>query len=160
MTLVFLNSTLNPLIYCWEMKNIRHTVVDMLRHTFSSFSRPTEESWIISTMHHTLQLISKMGNRGERSLSHVATVAKFQDDNISKTSLKIWIRTVSNLVNLIQFHLICQILAKFSRVESESTASKLRKRPCIFVLCSRTIKRTREIRKFYVAVVQWWLKNV
>ena len=51
MTLVFLNSTLNPLIYCWKMKNIRHTVVDMLRHTFSSFSRPTEESWIISTMH-------------------------------------------------------------------------------------------------------------
>ena len=44
MTLVFLNSTLNPLIYCWKMKNIRHTVVDMLRHTFSSFSRPTEES--------------------------------------------------------------------------------------------------------------------
>ena len=51
MTLVFLNSTLNPLIYCWKMKNIRHTVVDMLRHTFSSFSRPTEESWNISTMH-------------------------------------------------------------------------------------------------------------
>ena len=44
MTLVFLNSTLNPLIYCWKMKHIRHTVVDMLRHTFSSFSRPTEES--------------------------------------------------------------------------------------------------------------------
>ena len=51
MTLVFLNSTLNPLIYCWKMKNIRHTVVDMLRHTFSSFSRPNEESWNISTMH-------------------------------------------------------------------------------------------------------------
>ena len=60
-----------------------------------------------------------MGNREEESLSHVATVAKFQDDNKPKTSLKIWIRTVSNLVNLIQFHLICQILAKFSGVESE-----------------------------------------
>jgi len=44
MTLVFLNSTLNPLIYCWKMKHIRHTVVDMLRHTFSSLTHPTEES--------------------------------------------------------------------------------------------------------------------
>ena len=44
MTLVFLNSTLNPLIYCWKMKHIRHTVVNMLRQTFSSFSHPTEES--------------------------------------------------------------------------------------------------------------------
>ena len=29
-------------------------------------------------------------------------------------SLKKWIRTVSNLVDLISFHLICQMLAKFS----------------------------------------------
>ena len=60
-----------------------------------------------------------MGNRGEKSLSHVAMIAKFLEDNKPKTALKIWIRTVSNLVNIIQFHLICQILAKFSGVESE-----------------------------------------
>ena len=100
-----------------------------------------------------------MGNRGEKTLSHVATVAKFLDDNKPKISLKIWIRTVSDLVNLTQVHLICQVLAKFSGVESERTASKLRKRPFIFVLCSRTIKRAREIRKFHVAVEQCWLKN-
>ena len=100
-----------------------------------------------------------MGNRGEKTLSHVVMIGNFLHDNKPKTSLEIWIRTVSNLANLIQFHLICQILAKFSGVESERTASKLRKRPCIFVLCSRTIKRAREIRKFHVAVEQCWLKN-
>ena len=35
-TLLFLNSTLNPLIYCWKMKRIQHTIVGTLRHIFSS----------------------------------------------------------------------------------------------------------------------------
>ena len=30
--LVFLNSTLNPLIYCWKMRYIRHNVIDILRN--------------------------------------------------------------------------------------------------------------------------------
>ena len=36
LTLMFLNSTLNPLIYCWKMKRIRYTIVGTLRHIFSS----------------------------------------------------------------------------------------------------------------------------
>ena len=36
LTLLFLTSTLNPLIYCWKMKRIRHTIVSTLRHMFSS----------------------------------------------------------------------------------------------------------------------------
>ena len=35
-TLLFLNSTLNPLIYCWKMKRIQHTIVSTLRNLFSS----------------------------------------------------------------------------------------------------------------------------
>ena len=35
LTLVFLNSSLNPLIYCWKMRHIRHAVVDILRNAFS-----------------------------------------------------------------------------------------------------------------------------
>ena len=31
-TLVYLNSSLNPLIYCWKMKRIRQTVMDILRN--------------------------------------------------------------------------------------------------------------------------------
>ena len=46
-------------------------------------------------------------------------VAEFLDDNKPKMSLKKWILTVSNFIDLIQFHLVCQILAKFSGVESE-----------------------------------------
>ena len=36
LTLVFLNSTLNPLIYCWKMKRIQHTIVGALRNLFSN----------------------------------------------------------------------------------------------------------------------------
>ena len=36
LTLLFLNSTLNPLIYCWKVKQIRHTVIATLRNILSS----------------------------------------------------------------------------------------------------------------------------
>ena len=36
MTLVFLNSSLNPLIYCWKMRNIRQAVMSVLRNIFQS----------------------------------------------------------------------------------------------------------------------------
>ena len=35
-TLVFLNSSLNPLIYCWRMRHIRHTVMDILQKILPS----------------------------------------------------------------------------------------------------------------------------
>ena len=31
-TLVFLNSSLNPVIYCWKMKHIRHVIMEILRN--------------------------------------------------------------------------------------------------------------------------------
>ena len=34
-TLLFLNSSLNPLVYCWKMKNIRRAVMNILRSVFS-----------------------------------------------------------------------------------------------------------------------------
>ena len=55
-------------------------------------------------------------------------VAKFLNDNKLKTSLEKWICTVSNFIDLIQFHLICQMLAKFSGDEYKRTVSRLRKR--------------------------------
>ncbi len=33
MTILFLNSSLNPVIYCWKMRHIRHAMVDILRNT-------------------------------------------------------------------------------------------------------------------------------
>ena len=35
-TLVFLNSSFNPLIYCWKMRDIRHNIMNILRNVFSS----------------------------------------------------------------------------------------------------------------------------
>ena len=56
-------------------------------------------------------------------------------------------------IDLIQFHLICKILAKLSGVESERTVSEFRfKKKKILMLCSPTpLKCLREIRKFQVA---------
>ena len=34
-TIVYLNSSLNPLIYCWKMRNIRQTVKNMLQSIFA-----------------------------------------------------------------------------------------------------------------------------
>ena len=34
-TLVFLNSSLNPVIYSWKMRHIRHAMIDVLRNIFS-----------------------------------------------------------------------------------------------------------------------------
>ena len=36
-TLMYLNSSLNPLIYSWKIRGIRQAVVDMLRNTFPNF---------------------------------------------------------------------------------------------------------------------------
>ena len=63
----------------------------------------------------------------EKSLRHVAMVAKFPDVKKPKTSLKKRIRTVSNFIEIIQCHLICQMLAKFSGVESQRANLSLKK---------------------------------
>ena len=36
LTVAFLNSSLNPLIYCWKMTDIRHAVIDILRKILPS----------------------------------------------------------------------------------------------------------------------------
>ena len=35
-TLLFLNSSVNPVIYCWKMRHIRRTVLDIVRDIFAS----------------------------------------------------------------------------------------------------------------------------
>ena len=48
-------------------------------------------------------------NREEKSLRQVAMIAIFLDDNKPKISLKKWIRTVSNFIDLIQFPFLSNI---------------------------------------------------
>ena len=40
LTLVFLNSSLNPVIYCWKMKHIRHAIIDILRRMSWNSNQP------------------------------------------------------------------------------------------------------------------------
>ena len=37
-TLLFLNSSLNPVIYCWKLRHIRHAVIEILRNILPSHS--------------------------------------------------------------------------------------------------------------------------
>ena len=98
-------------------------------------------------------------DRTEKSLRHLAVVAKFLDDNKPKTSLLKWVRTVSSFIDVIQFNSICQILAKLSGVKSERTVSKFRKKKENFWdVLTYFVKRV--IRKFYVAIMQRRLRNV
>ena len=39
-TLVFLNSSLNPVIYCWKMRHVRHAIMDILRKMSRKSNRP------------------------------------------------------------------------------------------------------------------------
>ena len=40
LTLVFLNSSLNPVIYCWKMRHIRHAIIDILRKMSWNSNQP------------------------------------------------------------------------------------------------------------------------
>ena len=89
-------------------------------------------------------------------------VAKCLDDNKPKIHLKSkLIRTVPNFIDLIQFHLICQVLAKFSGFNPKGPYPSLEKEKETFcVVFTYSVKRAREIRRFHVPVVQQWLRNV
>jgi len=75
-----------------------------------------------------------LSNREEKSLRYVAMLAKFLDDNKPIKSLKKSIRNFSNFTDLIQFHLIWQILAKFA-LEPYLSLSKFRKKKGQFLRC-------------------------
>ena len=91
-------------------------------------------------------------NRVEKSLRHFAMVAKFLDAKKPKTSLYKWICTVSNFINLIQIHLICEMLAKFSVVEiiQKYQVSLEKENFCVMFMYSK--KWAHKIRKFHATV--------
>ena len=89
----------------------------------------------------------------------VAMVEKFPDDSKPNTSLIKMSLHCFNFVNLIHFISFVKMFVKVSGFESERTVSKLEKEKENFcVVYSK--KWARENRKFPVAVLQWWLRNV
>ena len=52
-TLVFLNSSLNPVIYGWKMRHIRHAVINILRNMSWQRSRASHETLAL-VGHHTM----------------------------------------------------------------------------------------------------------
>ena len=91
-------------------------------------------------------------------------VAKFLDDHKPKILLKTEF-VLFQTQSLLQFHLICQMVANFSGAEFHRTVFKFRKKKkkrkenfcVVFTYC---IKQARETRKFHVAVLQRRLGNV
>ena len=104
------------------------------------FSRPDWLPLGLSRMHWDLLYVN--WNR-EKSLRNFSMVAKFLEENKQKTSLTKWIRTASNFIDLIQFQLIWQMLAKFCRGESERTVSKFRKANRQLLCCVHRLHKAR-----------------
>ena len=100
----------------------------------------------------------------EDVVRHVAMVAKFF---WMTTNRKLYlksesIRTVSNFIDFIPFHLICQILATlFQVLNPKGQDLSLQKgKENFHVVFTCSIKWAREIRKFHVAVGRRRLGNV
>ena len=128
----------NPELYFWPIRS-RTKVWSFRKHDFSRLLWPLH-NWLIGlarpilTGQRDYAGFARLWNSNkkhlfikchqtnyfkieEKSLRHVAIVAKFLDDNKTKTSLKKWIRTVSNFIDLIQFLFYLSFL-------SERTLSK------------------------------------
>ena len=75
---------------------------------YDFFGDPPTNYKLATAKFHTLYWIQLY--RQEKLLRHFATVGKLLDNIKTKASLKKWIRTVSNLDDLIQFHSICQMM--------------------------------------------------
>ena len=43
-TLIYLNSSLNPVIYCWKIRHVRHAILNILQNMFRSRNEPSR--WI------------------------------------------------------------------------------------------------------------------
>ena len=94
-----------------------------------------------------------MSCREEKSLRHIAMVAKFLDDNKPKASLKKRIHTVTNLIDLIRFHLFCQMLAKFQGLNPKRPYLSLEKKRQFLCCAHQYFIKQACIRNFHVAVV-------
>ena len=98
-------------------------------------------------------------NREEKSLHHVAMVAKFLDDNKPIKSLK----SLFALFETSPILLNWLILVKLFSLGLYLSTSKFRKRKRQYYFCvvfTYSIKRAREIWKFHVVVVQRRQRNV
>ena len=98
----------------------------------------------------------------EKSLRHVAMVPKCLDDNKPKINSKskfALFQTSSILFNSV--HLMCQMLAKFSGFNPKGPYLSLKKLKRNFFCCADLLRKAGAWnRKFHVAVVQRWLRNV
>ena len=117
-----------------------------------------QKFYLIDPYHFTLSL--DVLNRKEKSLRHVAMVAKFLDDNKPIKSLKSLFalcRTSPILFNFILFgkswrNFLWDRIYRYLSLEKESDN--------FCVVFTYSIKRAREIRKFHVVVVQRRQRNV
>ena len=74
-TLVLLNSTLNPVIYFWKMRQIRRAIMNILRNTFPIRRRstpfyPNAQTTVTSAAFQTVRAISKAEYERQHTVTH------------------------------------------------------------------------------------------
>ena len=129
------------------------TLLNLVHRVFSFFKtlrRPWERGWACAI------------NREEKSLRHVAVVAKFLDDNKPIKSLKSLFALFQTSPILFNFIILANLVE--ISLEPYLSLAKFRKRKRQFhdfcVVFTYSIKWACEIRKFHVVVVQRWQRNV
>ena len=73
-----------------------------------------------------------------------------------KTSLKKWICTTSNVIMLIPTRSVRQIFLELNSKRLYQSSRRVNKSRCLIVFTSST---KREVRHFYILVMQWWQRN-
>ncbi|CAH3108659.1 unnamed protein product, partial [Porites lobata] len=91
-TLAFVNSSLNPLIYCWKMRHIRQAVLSMLRNIFLSGRFPMRTKTKCRAIKYWLKFCEP---EHQNKLSGIAFT-----DQIGQDKKELWSSKLKRLLNL------------------------------------------------------------
>ena len=116
-------------------------------HYLNTWNRLTTH---LEQANHSLSLLTLRSHDLTMKLFIAKNLLAYATATAAKTSVKKWTRAFSNFINLISFHLICQMLGNFSGVNSKRTVPEIRKRK----------RKLSNVRRFHVAVVQQRQRNV
>ncbi|CAH3142742.1 unnamed protein product [Pocillopora meandrina] len=174
-TLIYINSSLNPVIYCWKMRHVRHAIMDILRNMTRKRNHPSRVLYSrssnavrfcrMSPLILTLEIFEKL------SLSTVSSknflvyryhVEHCDDMRDAKTSF--WPKTLKTLllslaVSDFGLGLFAQAIYTFPLVNWLKLVSKLQRIPSI---CSFHLRYQELVthKRVVVVVISIWVYTI